>query len=77
MIQLKNPILLAVIFGLVSVLFSYLENRINNTGRTNSDYLKLFIMVSILVFSASSVMSNGGELASFKDQDILVGDPGF
>lgn len=74
---LRNPVLMSIIVGLVSVVISYTENKINNSNRSNKDYVKLFILVGLSVFTTSLVFNNNPELTSFKNQEMLTGDPGF
>ena len=68
---------MSIIVGLVSVVISYTENKINNSNRSNKDYVKLFILVGLSVFTTSLVFNNNPELTSFKNQEMLTGDPGF
>jgi hypothetical protein len=74
---LNNPVVISIMFGIISILISFIENKVNNSNRNNKDYLKLFILVSISVLVGSNMMGNNSELASFKNQEILTGDPGF
>ena len=74
---LKNPVLTSIVVGIVSIVLSYIDNKINNSNRSNKDYVKLFILVSLSVFATSLFLSNNSELTSFKNQEMLTGDPGF
>lgn len=73
----KNPVLLSVFLGLVSVLLSYIESKVNNLNRSNKDYIKLFCIVSLSVLGGTYICNSKTNLASFKDQEMLTGDPGF
>jgi|UniRef100_A0A6C0LZQ0 hypothetical protein len=75
--SLGNPVLVSVLIGLVSVILSYIENKMNNSNRSNKDYLKLFVLVSASVIVSTYMVNNTSVLTSFKDQEMLTGDPGF
>ena len=75
--SLANPVIVSVLIGLVSVILSYIENKMNNSNRSNKDYLKLFVLVSASVIVSTYMVNNTSVLTSFKDQEMLTGDPGF
>ena len=75
--SLGNPVFVSVLIGLVSVILSYIENKMNNSNRSNKDYLKLFVLVSASVIVSTYMVNNTSVLTSFKDQEMLTGDPGF
>lgn len=74
---LNNPVIVSLVFGIISILISYIENKMNNSNRSNKDYLKLFFLVVISSIGTSYLLGNSLEPISFKDQEILSGDPGF
>ena len=77
--ELKSPYAISFFTGLISVVVSFLENKINNSERTNKDYLKLFILVSLCTLLVLSIMNMNPTMvtANFKDQEILTGNPDF
>jgi hypothetical protein len=77
--EFKGPYAISLFTGLISVLVSYMENKMNETGRTNKDYLKLFLLVSLCTLLVLSVlnMNPTSITSSFKDQEILTGNPNF
>ena len=78
--ELKSPYCLAFLTGIVSVLLSYIDNRINKQNRTSNDYLKLFIMISILtilVLFGYDYIGKINDMSLDKSQVILTGNPNF
>lgn len=43
---LSHPVAASVVFGLVMVLLSFIDAKINGVERTRNDYLKLFALVT-------------------------------
>ena len=68
---LNNPVIVSLVFGIISILISYIENKMNNSNRSNKDYLKLFFLVVISSIGTSYLLGNSLEPISFKDQEIL------
>ena len=54
---LSNPLFIGACSGSISVLISYIDNRVNVRERKNDDYIKLFFIV-LLVSSALSYAYN-------------------
>ena len=68
---LNNPVIVSLVFGIISILISYIENKMNNSNRSNKDYLKLFFLVVISSIGTGYLLGNSLEPISFKDQEIL------
>lgn len=43
---LSHPVAASVVFGLVMVILSFIDAKINSVDRTRNDYLKLFVLVT-------------------------------
>ena len=43
---LSHPVVASVIFGVVMVLLSFIDAKINGVERTRNDYIKLFALVT-------------------------------
>ena len=77
--EFKGPYAISLFTGLISVVVSFMENKMNDSGRTNKDYLKLFLLVSLCTLLVLSIinMNPTSVTSSFKDQEILTGNPNF
>jgi hypothetical protein len=43
---LSHPVAASVVFGLVMVILSFIDAKINGVDRTRNDYIKLFVLVT-------------------------------
>lgn len=43
---LSHPISASIVFGLVMVILSFIDAKVNSVDRTRNDYLKLFVLVT-------------------------------
>lgn len=50
---LKYPIVFSIFIGLLAVIVLFIDNNVNNTGRDNKDYLKLFVYTIGLVMGSN------------------------
>ena len=77
MSELINPYSLSLISGLISVMISYIDNSRNKQNRKISDYLKLFILVSVIILLVIYIYDTQLGKQIFDNQDILTGNPDF
>ena len=73
--NLNNPFVKAFCFASISVVLSYIENKVNNSGRNKNDYIKMFLIVFFIIIACS--FSGNASLETYKNQDFLTGNPDF
>lgn len=61
---LKEPLALAIIGGLISMLVLYVNNKIKKEKNKQSDYMKTFGLVSIICFIVLQIFSHNGGLSN-------------
>jgi hypothetical protein len=60
---LKEPIALAIIGGLLSMLVLYINNKIKKEKNKQSDYMKTFGLVSVICFIVLQVFSHNANIS--------------
>lgn len=43
---MSHPVAASVVFGLVMVILSFIDAKVNSVDRTRNDYIKLFVLVT-------------------------------
>lgn len=75
MIDFSNPVLLAILSSLVIIGLIILENKVNNSIKSNKEYLKLFF----IVFTITLILLFIHETAIFRNNNVEIyeGTPNF
>ena len=71
--EFTNIYALCFYSGIISVLVLYLESKLYSNNRHKKDYLKLFILVTTIVFIVLNINKYLNQQAS----DIILGEPNF
>jgi hypothetical protein len=56
--HLKNPIIVSVGGGILTVICSFIENKINKKNRKTLDYLKIFFITFLVIYICNYVYLN-------------------
>lgn len=75
MIDFSNPVLLAILSSLVIIGLIILENKVNNSIKSNKEYLKLFF----IVFTITLILLFIHETSIFRNNNVEIyeGTPNF
>ena len=78
---IDNKICLSIISGIVSVICLYINSKIENKKINNINYVKMFLLVTLIVFITHNLVNNsnlkGGGSNILEDIDIDIDDPNF
>ena len=76
---LKNIYFLSLVGGILSTVVSLIDSKISKVEKNKNDYLKCFIISTLISLLLLFIYDNGNsiEIISDLNEEIDIGNPGF
>ena len=78
---INNTICISLLSGIMAISAMYINSKINNKKNNTGDYIKLFILVLVIVYSVQVYNIEKGDIqmtgGSYEDLDLNIDDPQF